>query len=194
MTNIILLAVLPTLFQTAVAELNSTMIYTNQKQPENKIIFERLEFVYLNKSLIVENWTSIREIAWNVVKMNISFTVTQPLNEFWIRGILFKKFNTYRKFLIDITFDACGFLNGTDHNPAAQYALENYFRLKESFKLNVKLQCPIFGILFGGVDRVNVSELVFPLLPAGRYRADGQMMTKKNGTDFCSYSFLLSSV
>lgn len=171
MRDILLIVVLPTLIQ-AMADPDTQWTYTNQKQPANNVILERVEFENFNKSLIKLHVFIVRPITWNVFKINVSVTLTDPVNELWAHGILFRKYNTYKKFLIDITFDVCGFFNGTASNPVAQYIMENYLRLKENFKMNFNLQCPFSGAISVISDHFNSSELVIPLLSAGRYRWD----------------------
>lgn len=120
MRTILFTAIIWTLFQTISPLRNTPWIFT-QKQPANNIIFERFEYENLNKSLFIENWVVIRQTSWNVLKINISVTLTHPINEAWLHGVLFYKYNTYQKFLIDVTHEACSFLNGTNDNPVGQY-------------------------------------------------------------------------
>lgn len=80
--NILPIIFLWTMFQSIAALRNQSLIYTSRKQSAaNNIIFERYEYENFIKSLIVENWVEFRAIAWNVLKVNISGTLTQPVNE-----------------------------------------------------------------------------------------------------------------
>lgn len=184
--NILFILVLPTLLITTAAlkVKNRSLIYTNQQQTTNNVIFEKMEYEIYNKSLFVENWVDVRPVAWNVVKANASANLTQPINELWIHFILFRKYNTYKKFLIDVKFEGCGFLNGTVNDPVGQYIMENYLRMQDNVQMNFKLQCPISGMLTASTQHLNVSEFIFPLMPAGRYRIDAYAMAKRNGPNY----------
>lgn len=146
-------------------------------EPENNIIFERLEYHIHNKKLIRENWVLVKPIAPNVINLNISVTVTQQINYGWLRTTFYHKYNTYKKFLIDVSFEACGFLDGTVGNPVGQVLLNNFVHIERNFEL----RCPFEGLLIAGNDHLNVSKITLPLLPAGRYRIDLFGSTAKNG-------------
>lgn len=155
---------------------------TNRKmaEPANNIIFERIEFVKLNKSLFHENLVFVRSVAPNVLKVNISVTINQPINKIWIRTIFNRKQNTYNKFLIDVAFELCGLLDGTLGNPMGEIMVNNF----ALFDRNFELKCPFKGTLIAGSEHFNASYINFPLLPAGRYRVDIVLSLVKTGPIF----------
>lgn len=70
-----------------------------------------------------------RPIAHNTYHLNISSTYRQKATRIEIHLVLYHRYNTYQKFLIDRWEDLCSFLNGSNsemvliafYNPLLQY-------------------------------------------------------------------------
>lgn len=90
-------------------------------------------------------------------------TAMRPINTLWIRVTFYHKYNTYKKFLIDVAYELCGFFNGTLRNPIGPVMVENF----DHFDRNFELKCPFEGLLNVGGEHLNVSDIKFPLLLAG---------------------------
>lgn len=164
--------------------------------PENNVIFEKALFEVLDESFGKVHWVSHRPIAPNVLNVNISFSVFEPVNEFWVRGILYYKYTTYQKFLVDVTIEICAFLNGTIGNSVGDIIMQNYFKYKKNIHLSYKMLCPFNGTLNTIISPMNVSELTIPLLPAGRYHFDVHIPIYKNSSDkiVIRYFFTISDL
>lgn len=149
-----------------------------KEQATNNIILEKVEPKLLNTSLMSYVKWEFRPIAPNVFRHNMTFVLPQPLHTGWIHFDLYYKYKTYNKFLIDFWENFCGFWDGKGGSPLSALAYENI--LRAGHKLNFKLQCPLSGTLMVINERLNMSEQVFPLVPAGRYRLDLTYALKKN--------------
>lgn len=157
--------------------------------PVNNIIFERFEYDLINKTLYIENEVLVKTIAPNVIKFRVNFTVTSPINEMWVHSILYYKYNTYQKFLIESTDEVCSFYNGIKENLLGKVILDNYLKHQHYVRTNVKLKCPFFGTLYTECDGFNYSHSVFPLLPAGRFRFDSYFSPTKDGPLYATVQF-----
>lgn len=138
---------------------------TQFREPDNNVIFERIEYQVLDRNVVVDDWLDIRSIAPNVIRLNGSATLVHPLNEIWGRGVLYYRYATYQKFLIDYKGEGCrimnGILNGDSTNPFTKYVLENYYPLlwDDGFYTNFNYTCPVSGTMYGWHEGLNMSKL-----------------------------------
>lgn len=50
----------------------------------------------------------MKRISRNYVKIHVNITLRKPVNDVWIRGIFFYKYNRFQKFPIDLNENLCG--------------------------------------------------------------------------------------
>lgn len=136
----------------------------------NNFIFEKLEYEIHDKSLVSYHNITFRLIARNTLRANITVVLTRPLPQVWIHFVLYHKYIRYQKFLIDVWEDLCEVFNDGHPGLVTTMLLEDVQRLGTVF--HFKLRCPFSGTIMVTNDRVNVSGLNLPLMPAGRYRLD----------------------
>lgn len=150
---------------------------------DNKVLFEKVEVPVMDKELMPMFYFNMRPIAPNVFKMNLTVDLTQPLNKTWVGIVLYYKYNTYQKYLIDIWDEGCKYLNAGTHSPLADVLIFN--ALKFDFKFNFELRCPaVSGKYSVTHEHLNVSQATIPLLSSGRYRAEMWVAQSKGGRPF----------
>lgn len=152
-------------------------------EPKNNVQFEKFDYEIVNSTWIDVHFMDFRPIKRNIVKINCSITLTQPVNQMFLHIFLYYKYNTYQKFLIHQIGEICAFSRGEYLNPLGKIFHDNFIKPMAGggFELSYKLQCPYYGdlnIYHGGV---NLTQLTFPLLPAGRYRFDVYFTATRNG-------------
>lgn len=155
------------------------MIDSKQKPPENNILYEHGEIIVLDQNQISFAKMEFRPIAPNMYKHNMTIVLKRPITNLWVNYVLYHKYTTYQKYLIDIWEDICGFWNGTAKSPVSSIVLENSTPL--GFKYNFPFKCPIVGTMQVLHDGFNASTIVFPLLAAGRYRMECRYAHTRKG-------------
>lgn len=143
----------------------------NQEEPTNNIIFEKHEYEIFDTDLVSWLYVDVRPVANNVLKVNITGILNKTVNELYVRVTLYKKYATYQKYLIDVRENVCDFFQFANrNNPVSKVIINNMVRILQT---NFPLRCPFKpDRLVIWNDRLNVSELTFPLMPAGRYRME----------------------
>lgn len=122
----------------------------NNEEPRNNIILEKVEYRVLNRSVASNDWLEIKPIAPNVYRLNFTTDLLQQSNEGWVRGVLYHKYTTYQKFLIDYKLEGCSLmnalLNDNSTNPFAQYIIENIyeFYFDDGYETNFNFKCPLY--------------------------------------------------
>lgn len=157
---------------------------------ENHIIFEKLEYQVVNRSFFLFDKVEVKPIAHNVYKANITVVLTAPLNRLWMRFVLYHKYTTYQKYLIDIWEDFCGFAGGSISGQVINLIFNNFKRLGTKFYFELK--CPLRNTLMITHDGMNISQVVLPLLGAGRYRLDMHLATGRGKGMFALIQFFAS--
>lgn len=148
----------------------------------NNIIFEKMEYQILNKTLIKNGVVKWKKVRYNTVVFNASMTLTEPLNEIWVHSVLYYKYRQYQKYLIDIWVEYCRSIADPSSHPIINIVLNNFFALREHFFINFDLKCPLSGeIEFRTIRSFNVSKIIIPLMQAGRYRANFYYTLHQNG-------------
>lgn len=142
-----------------------------KEEPKNNILYEKYEYEVYDSKTVAWHYVEVKPIARNVLKINVTMEVNEPLTDIWVHAILYKKYTTYQKYLINIREDLCRIFHSLSNaSPYTAVVMENVLRLVQA---NVPLKCPFKpGKLAAWADRLNASEISFPLMPAGRYRTD----------------------
>lgn len=148
----------------------------------NNVIFEKMEYQIFNKTLIKDGIIEWKKVAYNTIEFNASMTITEPLNEIWVRSVVFYKYHFYEKYLIDIWVEYCRSIIDPANHPIVKVILNNFYALRDYFYINFALKCPISGEMkFRTIRSYNVSKIVFPLMQAGRYRINFYYAGHQNG-------------
>lgn len=175
-------------------------VYVNNgKEADNNIIFEKYEYRILNETITRMNHHKITLIAHNVIRTNTSVSILLPLTKIWVRTALYYKYTRYQKFLIDFNIEVCHLLkDDIFKHPLATLAFQNFivFLGQFDFGIDFELRCPVNGTILFYAERLNISRLTLPLLPAGRYRFDVSYRTQRNGPPFADseYYFQVSDL
>lgn len=155
------------------------------EEPRNNIIYERVTYKIFNKTLINVNYVELDKlISYNVIRMNFSVSITQPVHSLYVRGILYHKYQQYQRYLIDVEGDVCQFVKtGFLSSPFIPMILENTLTYLEDLEIDtdMELACPAIGTLALAHPCCNISHITIPLLPAGRFRFDVQFRVVKDG-------------
>lgn len=132
---------------------------------ENNILFEKCEYEVHDRSVITQENITFRLIARNTVKFNITLVLDHPLQQLWMNFVLYHKYLRYQRFLVNTWDDLC-VLRG----PMIDLVMQNLNRIGTEF--HFKLQCPYSGTIMLTNNGFNMSEVVVPLVPSGKYRLD----------------------
>lgn len=159
----------------------SPVVFCRDKT-ENNVLLEKVTYHVYDESLFSYHFIEWKPVARNVYRHNMTFILTRPLNEGWVHFAMYYKYTTYNKFLINLWEDFCGFWRGSGGSPLSSLALENAMRIGVNFSF--KLQCPLTGKIMMTHSGLNMSQAVFPLAPAGRYRLDVSYAEKKEPMHF----------
>lgn len=165
-----------------------------REKAENNILLEKVLYQVHDKSLFSYHYIDWKPVAPNVYRHNMTFILTKQLNEGWVHFVMYYKYTTYSRFLINIWEDFCGFWSGSGGSPLCALAMENVMRIGVNFSF--KLQCPLTGKLMITHNRLNMSKAVMPLVPAGRYHLDISYAEKKGGPAYLTvqYYFTISDL
>lgn len=171
----------------------ATGVYARRARPvgpiENNIIFEKLEYKMYDENLVKMNYYEFKSIAHNVLRVNGSLTILKPFDEIWIRGVLYYKYTLYQKFLVDVEIELCHLLRNENllfAFPFFKLATDNFMPLFEDIldsdlDMDFEVKCPFNGTVSAYLPHLNVSKIVVPLLPAGRFRLDMYYKQRKDG-------------
>lgn len=111
---------------------------------------------------------NIRIIARNTFSINISNTLRNPIDNVHLHVVLFYKYNTFQKFLIDRWEDICGYFSGKVPSPVLDIIFSNTIQFS-----NINHTCPFNGSMTFSAPRYKMDNFIIePLLPAGKFRAD----------------------
>lgn len=148
----------------------------------NNILFERFEFQIVNQSAFKYYDVQMKTIAPNILKYNLTGIYYHEVTELWMHFILYYKYKTYQKFLIDLWENVCESLNSKLLAPVFKLALDNIREL--GVHINFKWKCPFplrINIYHPGL---NMSHAVVPLLPAGRYRFNVSFALQRGKSEY----------
>lgn len=154
---------------------------TKANKHENNMILERIEYKMFEEGIFSYYNIELKPIAHNVYRINATAILLRRCDTMWAHIILYYRYATYQKFLIDLWEDVCGFLDGVVTGPLTKIGMDNLKTL--DVELNFPKKCPLRPGQLSIVHRsLNYSNVVIPLLPAGRYRLDIFMSAKRNGS------------
>lgn len=162
-------------------EAKSAWVISNSTIPNNAI-FEKFELQIINKSLFIGSKLNWKMVAPNVFNFRSNVNVTKSFNEVWVNIVVYHKYLTYQKYLIDVWIDVCQALKDPAKNPLAELLWDIYLQYRDNLKLNFNPTCPFYGNLVAESLRpINYSYVNLPLMKAGRYRADFRFTNFLNG-------------
>lgn len=134
----------------------------------NILLFEKVEYQILNESTFSYHLVEFRSIAYNVIRFNVTFTLTKPINRVWLHFVLYRKYMRYQKYLINLWEDACTFFDGSKISPMTKVIFWNLQRLGAQ----VKYKCPFSNELMIAHSGLNISQFITFTVPSARYRLD----------------------
>lgn len=159
----------------------------------NNVIHEKSVIKVFNKTLIVLHYIEIDKlVARNTVRLNFSVTFTKPVDNLWMQGILYYKYQQYQRFLVNAEAEFCQFVtHGLFTSPYLRILLDNFWTYIEGFEIDTDMEpkCPFSGTVTVFNPSFNVSHITIPLLPAGRYRWDVYYRMAKNGPLQAAFQF-----
>lgn len=150
----------------------------------NHVIFEKFEYQIFNKTLLKDVKFQWKMVAYNTITYNWTVTVTEPIDKLWIHVVLYYKYRTYQKYLVDVWVNVCaGFKNIEKFNsPVGKLLWDWYQKYRGNIIHNFKFRCPLFGNLESRLSRgFNISQITWPLMQSGRYYADYKLAHYQNG-------------
>lgn len=159
----------------------------DKNKNENNIILEKVEFKAVEFDLFKHQYYDFRLKARNVYSYNYTAVLSRPMKTGWWHVVLYYRYNTYTKFLVDRWENFCEFWEGASDSPLAELLVENVNRL--GVKTNFEWHCPLSGTITIHHDNLNVSHIVWPLMPAGRYRLDATLAGAKNDKFYAEFQF-----
>jgi hypothetical protein len=162
------------------------------EEPRNNVIFERVDTDIFDHTRVSYLNIEMRPISPNVLKANFTLILRRQFITEWSHIVMYYKSssNVYRKHLVDVWEDLCGYWNGNALAPVTRYFLENMKNLK--MRINFPFRCPLDGSMSITHPQFNASNLVIPLLSAGRYRIDIFMVTHKGGNPVLVIKFFFA--
>lgn len=105
------------------------------------------------------------------IDISIHTSILKPLPEIYLHVVLYFKYQTYKKFPIDLWDDACAWWengNGKKESFAMEVIMAT---LQKHIKYNGQLRCPLKGNLSVDVKDVVINKVIppLPLVPTGHY-------------------------
>lgn len=152
----------------------------------NNVIFERIDYENYNHSIITVREFKIKKVAYNVVNVTLSGIVHASFEEVWLHFVLYYKYNRYEQHLVNHWLDFCRYLKSPLNNPISRLVYENYLLFHQDIELNFLVSCPspVGNLSARTIRPANLSNIVLPLLKAGRYRLNVMISSKQNGPIF----------
>lgn len=127
----------------------------------------------------------LRPIARDRFNLLIKCDLIRPIYTAHIHSVLYHQFNSlvYRKFMIDIWEDACGFLSGK----SKAVLVDVLYRIISPYT-NMNHSCPYTGNVFVSMKNFSTRNFAFePLLPSGRYHTDIHLAESHEGSPFFTF-------
>lgn len=153
---------------------------------ENNVYFEKLTWKIYDKTLITDVEVKIKKVAYNVLNFNVSLTAHRSYSELWIHIIVYYKYQEYQQYLVNIWVDVCKLSINPDDTPLGRMLKANlepvWKDIYSSFDLLHYCPSPVGKVNIYSIKPLNISQVVLPLMKAGRYRIDFSMAGKQSGT------------
>ena len=155
----------------------------------NRFQFERME-CKVNADFVGEFRCIFKPLVHNTYYVDITLELIQEIREISVHFELYYRFATYRKFMIDIWEDMCGYLESHD---SAKVRVMNLIFKNIHNLTNVHHACPYNGTVFIRSERYSFENFAFePLLPSGRYRIDLNYTNDKRELSYVSVQTFVS--
>lgn len=143
---------------------------------DNNVLFERVECEEPNHEFVSEFICEMKPIAPNVFKIHALFQTRTPLKKVWVQSTLYHRYSTYQRF-VHLWENLC--------EPQLKGKTASKFNiivdnLSKLGNLTYDYKCPFTGIGYTN-ERLNMSQFIIPLAPAGRYRLDLELSLEKDG-------------
>lgn len=106
--------------------------------------------------------------------LHLQVNISEPIYSMWGQVLLYRQFgsNIYKKFLVDMVEDGCGWLNST----ASSYFLDHTLgKLINHFNTNTNIdhKCPYEGHVYLENDDISMDYFTTEhLLPSGKYKLE----------------------
>lgn len=117
---------------------------------------------------------NVRYISHTHVRAHIWANITRPVSDGWVHIVGYYKFNsiTYQRFGTDLWIEPCAWLKGKS---AFSFVFD--WTIGRVLKYtNINHPCPYEGHVYVKFNNLSTSNFPFePLIPAGRYRIDGNV-------------------
>lgn len=139
---------------------------------KNTIIFEKMECYQNRNGHFSSVKCEMKRVSREHIKINLVINLTKPVNDVWIHGVFYYKYNRYQKFPIDLWESVCAWLGGTGKSYMLEWTTRKILKYS-----NLNHSCPYNGTIFVKADRLSLKDLLAfeSLLPAGRFRLDINM-------------------
>lgn len=156
-------------------------IEASEKIPNN-LILEKITYQVFNKTLLKDASIKWKTVAYNMMTYHAEMNVTSPITEFWVNLKLYYKYRRYEKYLVNMWVEYCNAVKDPEKNPVSKFTYDNYLKSRDKVNMNFDIKCPFYGKLLAETrEPMNMSQLVFPLMQAGRYRLDFRFAPKQDG-------------
>lgn len=101
----------------------------------------------------------------------LQITFTKPITELYVHSQVFFKYQTFKKFPVDLWEDVCGWFNGTRKSHIMDRTIKPVLKY---VKYDWPLKCPLReGNFSMNYYNISISEqFAFPLVPSGHYLLD----------------------
>lgn len=115
----------------------------------------------------------VKHVSRRHLRFDVAANLTKSLSQAYMHFIVYYKYNTYKKYAIDLWEDPCAWMAGTGKSYFMDWTykrIQNY----SGTETNINHKCPYSGYNYFKINNVSVDR--FPLeqlMPSGRYRIDG---------------------
>lgn len=135
------------------------------------MIFRRWDLKVFNNSLFENISFQWRVVAPNTISLNLTaHRLLHEMNHGYIHIVLFHRYATWQKYLIDVWEDMCDVLDiRVTKAPVFSFIYNNFKQYT-----NIQHPCPfrMNESYYIVANRFNFSKMFVPLLPSGPYRID----------------------
>lgn len=141
----------------------------------NQFLFERITCEYNKDAPLSFASCDFKRISRTNARFQFQANLTERVNSAWGHVVVYKQYssNVWRKFVIDLWENLCGWFNGTAKSWVLDVSLRFVLRHSNT-KTNINRTCPLH-VGYYYIKNDNMSLDIFKteqLLPSGRYRAD----------------------
>lgn len=102
------------------------------------------------------------------MKFDLFANVSKPVEDMWIHGVIYFKYNTYQKIATEYWDNPCDWIAGRSTSFLLDFARPVILKYS-----NCNHTCPYVGAVYARSSNISAQALTFPqIVPAGRYRID----------------------